>query len=234
MPSAAYPEDSPYLEAESGRQSLISPIVPWSVVCGLSLPIAFRLLSDKPRAMKTATRLLICAGMLVVFGPIGLVLRASEAPATHVLLTRTPSGARLAVPPAWIVTEGGKLAKSASATVEAVRLTARQKLAASGSTFLESDIDALVIAVMSQATAQADADLRAQLAEMKKSTDKKKALRDAAGKVKDERDSLSDLSQTDQLHLQALMERKAQLEKMLSNVMKKSSDTANTVTGNVK
>jgi len=57
------------------------------------------------------------------------------------------------------------------------------------------------------------------------------AAKDAA---QDDKDSLSDMGEMEQLRLQALMDRRAKAEEMLSNMMKKSSDTQNAIIGNMK
>jgi len=54
------------------------------------------------------------------------------------------------------------------------------------------------------------------------------------GKTPQPTDSLSEMGAADTLKLQQMMDRKAKLEEMISNVMKESSDTANTITGNLK
>ena len=49
-----------------------------------------------------------------------------------------------------------------------------------------------------------------------------------------EKDSLSEMSQQDTLMLQQLMEKKSQLESMISNVMKASQETSNNIAANLK
>lgn len=61
-----------------------------------------------------------------------------------------------------------------------------------------------------------------------------RSVQDAADSAKDEKDSLSEMGQADSMQLQLAMDRKAKLEEALSNVMKKSSDTASTITSNLK
>jgi hypothetical protein len=48
------------------------------------------------------------------------------------------------------------------------------------------------------------------------------------------KDSLSELGSEDTLKLQQMMDRKSQLEEMISNVMKESSDASNSIIGNLK
>ena len=52
--------------------------------------------------------------------------------------------------------------------------------------------------------------------------------------AKQNQDSLREMSETESLRLQMAMERKGQLESMISNVMKKVSDTSQTLTQNLK
>ncbi len=53
-------------------------------------------------------------------------------------------------------------------------------------------------------------------------------------KLKDQKDSISELNQDDMLMLQHLMEKKGQLEQMISNVMKAASETQNNIVKNLK
>jgi len=62
---------------------------------------------------------------------------------------------------------------------------------------------------------------KAELAQLKK-------------ELTDKADSLSEMSQEDQLQLQKMMGQKNQLEAMISNIMKKVSDTQNSIIGNLK
>lgn len=48
------------------------------------------------------------------------------------------------------------------------------------------------------------------------------------------KDSLSDMSTQDMLQLQAAMEKKGQLEQMISNTMKATSDTSSGIAANLK
>jgi hypothetical protein len=52
--------------------------------------------------------------------------------------------------------------------------------------------------------------------------------------LSDQRDSLSEMGKEDQLQLQKMMERKNQLESLISNCMKKISDTQNSIIQNMK
>jgi hypothetical protein len=53
-------------------------------------------------------------------------------------------------------------------------------------------------------------------------------------KLKDQKDSLSELNQEDMLQLQQLMEKTSQLEQMISNVMKAAAEVQNSITKNLK
>ena len=53
-------------------------------------------------------------------------------------------------------------------------------------------------------------------------------------KLKDQKDSISELNQEDMLQLQQLMEKKSQLEQMISNVMKAAAESQNNITKNLK
>jgi len=89
------------------------------------------------------------------------------------------------------------------------------------------------LADLQKAKSQNVADIARLKARMKHDAE----ARAAASKQKapkDKTDSLSELGQQDQMQLQLLMERKAKLEEMISNVLKKSSDTSAGVVQNLK
>ena len=52
--------------------------------------------------------------------------------------------------------------------------------------------------------------------------------------IKQEKDSLDEMSQQDQLILQQMMEKKNQLEQMISNIMKAAAETQNGLSSNLK
>jgi hypothetical protein len=52
--------------------------------------------------------------------------------------------------------------------------------------------------------------------------------------IKQEKDSLDEMSQQDQLKLQQMMDKKNQLEQMISNVMKAAAETQNGLSSNLK
>ena len=53
-------------------------------------------------------------------------------------------------------------------------------------------------------------------------------------KLKDQKDSISELNEQDMLMLQQLMEKKSQLESMISNVMKAAAEAQNNIAKNLK
>jgi hypothetical protein len=52
--------------------------------------------------------------------------------------------------------------------------------------------------------------------------------------IKQEKDSLDEMNQQDQLILQQMMDKKNQLEQMISNIMKAAEDTQNGLSKNLK
>lgn len=87
-----------------------------------------------------------------------------------------------------------------------------------GQKLLGTDVVAMALMVVTQAVESADADLKAAMAAM------------AAA----QRGTMSDVSEAQQLRLQAAMDRRAKLFSTLSNLLKKSSETASTITANIK
>ncbi|MDP4261974.1 MAG: hypothetical protein Q8941_05530 [Bacteroidota bacterium] len=63
---------------------------------------------------------------------------------------------------------------------------------------------------------------------------KLKELEALIDKLKSQKDALSDMSQDDQLRLQQFMDRRSKMETTLSNIMKKFSETASSITQNIK
>ena len=53
-------------------------------------------------------------------------------------------------------------------------------------------------------------------------------------KLRDQKDSISEMSEADMFWLQRMMEQKSQLEQMISNVMKASSESQNTLASSLK
>jgi hypothetical protein len=60
------------------------------------------------------------------------------------------------------------------------------------------------------------------------------AITQAIAAEKSQLDSLSDLSTTESLRLQMIMDRRSKLEETLSNILKKMSDTASAIVANMK
>ncbi len=141
---------------------------------------------------------------------------------------------RSSVGASWVAAEGSKVSKATTLSIDAVRAAARQKLSAGGGATTEADIDALVLLVLQSAQKDAAADLHRLMAEMQANAEKKKALRDAQQKIKEKKDAISEMNEQDQLALQMAMDRKSKLEQAISNLMKKSSDTSQTIIQNLK
>ena len=57
---------------------------------------------------------------------------------------------------------------------------------------------------------------------------------DALAKIKDDLDSLSEMGELDSLRLQMAMDRLSKMMSTLSNLLKKISDTASSITQNIK
>lgn len=120
------------------------------------------------------------------------------------------------------------------------------------------DIEALCFLVLMQASQSAQDDLKSIMSEVKSINNQKSSLRNQMqsqqiSSVKTDslkkknnvvntnpkltlakKDSLSDISQMQQIRLQMAMDRKNQLESALSNMMKKISSTQNQIIQNLK
>jgi len=73
--------------------------------------------------------------------------------------------------------------------------------------------------------------LQSTLKKLETTLNEAKALMNDLQKQKD---AISELSKDDMLWLQKLMEKKSQLEQMISNIMKAGSETQNNITNNLK
>ena len=62
----------------------------------------------------------------------------------------------------------------------------------------------------------------------------KDELQAAIDKIESDKDSLSEMSESDQLELQMLMDRTSKMMSTLSNLLKKIGDTSGSVTNNIK
>ena len=110
----------------------------------------------------------------------------------------------------------------------------------------DADIATLVFLVLLQAARSAEEDLKAILDEVRDLNRRKQRLRELLDKLrksevdaavdamKDELDSLSELSEEEALRLQLAMDRLAKLESTISNILKKFSDTAASIIANLK
>lgn len=184
--------------------------------------------------MKSSTPLIACA--VVVFGYMtgNALCFAADAPSVPKPVNYVVATPGAAVPHTWVVAEGARLAKANQISVESIRRIARQKLAVKGTEPLGTDVEALTLQLLQQASEATEADLRNLQAEMKATAEKKKAMRESQQKMKEGKDALADASSADQLHLRQLMDRKTKLEQIISNMTKKASDTSASVTGNLK
>lgn len=121
-----------------------------------------------------------------------------------------------------------------------LRSAAANRLA--GQKFSTADVDALVNLVMMMATKDAENDLRNQLRQTRANLAQKRAQRERAeadqedaGKVTPAgKDSLSGMSEQQQLQLQMMMDRRQKLLETLSNLLKKAAETEQTITQNLK
>lgn len=118
------------------------------------------------------------------------------------------------------------------------------------------DIESLVLLVMEQAVADANADLREMMEELRRRHERLARLRKALaaltawreanasaesellGSVRDLAGDLlkntTDLTELMQMRLQMMMDRRSKLFEALSNLMKKQSDTASGIIKNLK
>lgn len=129
-----------------------------------------------------------------------------------------------------------------------------------GQDFSNGDIETLVQLVMMECTRQADAELREMMEQMRATNKRKARMRQAAAaqnnakkelstaaraeyagpsgsppaEAESAADSMSEMGEMDQLRLQMLMDRRSKAMETLSNLMKKQSDTASTITSNLK
>jgi hypothetical protein len=158
--------------------------------------------------------------------------------------------AKLKVPARQTLEAAGK---KTSTTADLLAVARRSVIGAMGDA-PAVDIDTLVALVMMQAEEDAREDLRSTLESMKAVTDAKACQRDtkcleqlaskgeaskqaaerATNDLKGNLDSLGDLGETLSLRLQMAMDRLTKMTSTLSNLLKKSSDIAGTLTQNLK
>jgi hypothetical protein len=127
----------------------------------------------------------------------------------------------------------------------------------------EVDIEALIALIMMDIAKSQSEELRDMLAEMKKTNEAKKAMREkaqaldgaltkcalnpavcqmrskadldaAVDKAKENLDSLNEMGELESLRLQMAMQRMTKLAETLSNILKKMSDTAQSIVQNIK
>jgi hypothetical protein len=146
----------------------------------------------------------------------------------------------------WIGQEARRVVMAGSQTapdVAAIRAQVRSRFA--GQRLGEMDIEALVVLVMMEAAATEQQEIRDMLAEMKKVNAEKERRRAFLAETRKEQqavkddlkakyDSQNELSQMQSMRLQMLMDRRAKVVEMLSNLMKKISSTQETLVGNLK
>jgi hypothetical protein len=146
----------------------------------------------------------------------------------------------------WIGQEGKRLVMAGPKTAPdqaAVRAQVHSRFA--GQRLGEMDIDALVTMVMMEAAAAAEQEMKYIAARIKKGNAEKEKIHAmmaearerkprAAKELQAKYDSLNEMSQTESIRLQMLMDRRAKLMEMISNLMKKISDTQSTLVGNLK
>ena len=140
----------------------------------------------------------------------------------------------------WVVQQGHLLAHG-NKDVTHVRSQAKTELANLSITSDNGDIEALVYLVMCQAVEEAQSDLKAIMAQTKAHIEEKKQTRERVGAAKNQNnapgdplDSLSELSEQQQLKLQSLMDERQKAEETVSNILKKQSDTASSIASNLK
>ncbi len=136
---------------------------------------------------------------------------------------------------AWVQSEARALAGRKLAP-DAMLATARGDVLGrfSGQTLLTAEVETMAMLVMSECARDAQADVEALLAQMQATSAARRAQRQAATPAKAKADSLSDLTAGEMLLLQQAMDKKSQLEQMISNVMKAGADAASAAIVNLK
>lgn len=184
---------------------------------------------------------------------------AAALAATDAVLARASPEVRV-----WVRAEGQRQAQS-EPSQSAVEAAARGRF---GSDLSTVDINLLIQLVMAETSRQAEQDLRDQLAQMQAANQRKRAHREAAqtlrqdradlrdgtrpgsrpvqpsdsraalaayvASVSDGRDTLAEMGEMQQLRLQMHMDRRQKALEVLSNLLKKVSDTQDTIIGNLK
>jgi hypothetical protein len=100
------------------------------------------------------------------------------------------------------------------------------------------DVEALVMCVMMQASADAQYELKDQLAQLQKANSQKQQLRIEENAMKqaqkNQKDQIADLTQEQQLQMQMVMDRLTQSDEAMSNMLKKLEDTDSSILQNLK
>lgn len=138
------------------------------------------------------------------------------------------------VAPEKIKSAAGALAQTPAMDVAAARKAATGILATSQPGATELEIDQVAVLVLQQASKDADADLRAVLAEAKRENVRKKALRGAVDAAQDKKDSSSDLFAEISQRISLFQDRYAKAERALAELRKKISDTTSGIISNQK
>ena len=110
---------------------------------------------------------------------------------------------------------------------------------------LGADIEAMALLIMAQAARDAEADLKAMLAEMKQANRTKEELRKHFEYLRAKRaglfpekpaglDAMNELTESQSLRLQMAMDRISKMMATLSNILKKIADTQQTIVQNMK
>lgn len=138
----------------------------------------------------------------------------------------------------WVQSEARSIA-ARNLAPDAMLAAARSDIAGrfAGQTLGVTDVDALVMLVMMQTSMDAQADLKALVAEVQASAARKRQARAAIAAQKTQKpkaDSLGDLTDEQQLRLQMAMERRSKTEQTLSHIMKKVSATSSSIIQNLK
>jgi hypothetical protein len=140
----------------------------------------------------------------------------------------TPKGAQ------WVAMESQRLRSGAIPPSQ----VSADTMGVTGGLAAGADIEELAFVVLMQATQDQDNDLQQIMAQTKAINNSKAAQRSQMQAQQqaaaDKKDSLSDMSQMEQMKLQMAMDRRAKMIETLSNLMKKMSDTDNSIIKNMK
>lgn len=132
---------------------------------------------------------------------------------------------------AWVQSEA-KVIAGQNLGPDALLLQAKNDVTArfAGQKMLAADVDAMVIMVLMDAAKSAQDDLKNLMDGVKLANSRKSSARAGVSKP----DALTDMSSEEQMKMQMYMDRRAKVESTLSNLLKKSSETASQITQNLK